>query len=261
MFSSKPKKFCNVDILNTPTVTTSARGVITDINEEFTASFHWQRDEVIGQNIHILIPSKFIRLSHHDAKLKNYYLGRESTIVGKSRIVPVSSANDDEVLSRIQIIPLGDKKDYSFLALLTVMRFNPPFFDFQGEFAELTKRLEAEKNEDFREDSAACRTVVKSIGTLFRDELAAVGDFIVENAHSDSVHRMSKYFLLSSPIGRLGKLKKLMDRVYNNEDKSYLNVTCLRLIFPSLINRVPMGLLNDLRNKLYDINESSASDA
>merc|ERR1712137_282627 len=164
------------------------------------------------------------------------------------------------VLSRIQIIPLGDKKDFSFMALLTVIKFTPAFFNFQTEFEDLHRRLKEDKTEDFREDSPGCKAIVKIIGTLFRDELSAVGEFIVENAHSESVHRMSKYFLLISPIGNLSKLKKLMDRVFNNDDKTYLNVTCLRLIFPSLVARVPMSLLNDLRDKLYDINESSTSD-
>merc|ERR1712110_136197 len=259
MFHSKPKKYLNVHILNCPVLTTNVRGGITDINEHFTAAFKWLPGEVIGQNIHILIPSKFIRLSHHDAKMKNYYFGRESRIIGRSRIVPILSANDDEVLVRIQIIPLGDKKDFSFMAILNLLRFTPPFFDFQTDFNDLQHRLEADPNEDFREDSANCKIVVKMIGTLFRDELAAVGDFIVENAHSESVQRMSKYFLLTAPIGRLSKLKKLMDRIFDNDDISYLNVTCLRLVFPNLVHRVDLTLVNELRNNLYSLSSGETS--
>merc|ERR1712137_1063858 len=240
--------------------TASCKGVITDINEEFTKTFHWQRDEIVGQNIHILIPSKFIRLSSHDKKVRNYYYGRESRIIGKSRIVPVSTANDEEILVRIQIIPLGDKKDYSFMAILDVINFDRQFFDFPGEFENLRVRMERDPEEEFREDSPDCRSIVKSIGLLFGEELSVVGEFIVQNSHSSSVVRMSKYFLLSSPIGRLGKLKKLMDRVYDNDDISYLNVTCLRLVFPSLVDRIDLTLLNALRTNLYaDVHGESGS--
>merc|ERR1712137_318328 len=226
--------------------TASCKGVITDINEEFTKTFHWERDEIVGQNIHILIPSKFIRLSSHDKKVRNYYYGRESRIIGKSRIVPVSTANDEEILVRIQIIPLGDKKDYSFMAILDVINFDRQFFDFPGEFEALRVRMERDPEEEFREDSPDCRSIVKSIGLLFGEELSVV--------------RMSKYFLLTSPIGRLGKLKKLMDRVYDNDDISYLNVTCLRLVFPSLVDRIDLTLLNALRTNLYaDVHNESGS--
>merc|ERR1712032_1420589 len=117
----------------------------------------WERDEIVGQNIHILIPSKFIRLSSHDKKVRNYYYGRESRIIGKSRIVPVSTANDEA----------------------------------------LRIRMERDPEEEFREDSPDCRSIVKSIGLLFGEELSVVGEFIVQNSHSSSVVRMSKYFLLT----------------------------------------------------------------
>jgi len=242
-----------VNILNDPVVVASATGTITDLNDAFTQAFMWGKDELVGQNAHLLIPSKFIRKSTHDARLKNYGVGNESPIIGKSRIVPVSTPDDDEVLVNIKIIPIKSKKEHCFMVLFNLIDFSRRFADFDTEFKGLHSKIKKiGKNEEFREDSAESGLIVKDIARIFGKELEVLGDFIVENRTSSSVVNMCKHFLITAPIGKLGVLLKDMDRVFDNNHISYLNVTCLRIVFPSLVGRVDMGFLNRLKISIYE---------
>lgn len=242
-----------VSILNDPVIVASSTGTITDINENFTKSFGWKKDELVGQNAHLLIPSKFIRKNSHDQKLKGYTFGRESPIIGKSRIVPVSTPDDSEILVTIKIIPIRSKREHCFMVLFNVIDFGRRFGDFDVEFKSLTSKLKKlSKSEEFREDRDETRTTTKEVSRLFGKELEVIGDFIVENQHSSRVINMCKHFLMNAPIGKLASLMHEMDRVFNNNHISYINVTCLRIIFPSLVGRVDMHFLNHLKVSLYE---------
>lgn len=243
-----------VSILNDPVLVASSTGTITDINEQFTHTFQWAKEELVGQNAHLLIPSKFIRKSDHDHRLKGYVFGRESTIIGKSRIVPVSTPDDLEILVNIKIIPIRSKKEHCFMVLFNVIEFGRRFADFDIEFKSLQSKLKKlAKSEEFREDSAETNSVVKEISRIFGKELETIGDFIVENIHSGRVVNMVKHFLLSAPIGKLNFLMKEMDRQFNNNHISYLNVTCLRIVFPSLAGRdIDVQFLSNLKASLYE---------
>jgi len=248
-----------VSILNDPVVVSSSTGTITDINEAFTRIFLWTKDEVVGQNAHLLIPSKFIRKSVHDTRLKNYSVGNESPIIGKSRIVPVSTPDDSEVLVNIKIIPIRSKKEHCFMVLFDRIDFDRRFADFDIDFKALKSKIKKlSKSEDFREDSNDSSAIVKDIARIFGKELEVIGDFIVENSTSSSVVYMCKHFLIGTPIGKLGTLLKEMDRVFDNNHISYLNVTCLRIVFPSLVGRVDMQFLNNLKVSLYDDRSESS---
>lgn len=242
-----------ISILNDPVIVSSSKGTITDINKNFTATFGWKRDELVGQNAHQLIPSKFIRKSSHDQKINGYSFGNKSPIIGKARIVPVSSPDDKEILATIKIIPIKFKKEFCFMVLFNVIDFERRFGDFDQEFKELKARLRRLKTcEEFREDRTETSTVVKNIYRLFGKELEAISDFIVENSHSTSVVQMCKHFLLEYPIGKLKCLLKEMESLFDYNTISYLNITCLRIIFPSLVGRVDMHFLNSLKVALYE---------
>ena len=242
-----------VSILNDPVIVASSSGTITDLNDTFTKSFGWKKDELVGQNAHILIPSKFIRKNCHDQKLKGYTFGRPSSIIGKARIVPVSTPDDSEILVNIKIIPIRSKKEHCFMVLFNIIDFGRRFGDFDMEFKSLQSKFrKLSKSEEFREDRVDTSAAVKEVARIFGKELEVIGDFIVENAHSSSVVNMCKHFLLSAPIGKLGSLMQEMDRLFNNNHISYLNVVCLRIVFPSLVGRVDMHFLNQVKISLYE---------
>mmetsp|Transcript_21313 Transcript_21313/g.36492 ORF Transcript_21313/g.36492 Transcript_21313/m.36492 type:complete len:271 (-) Transcript_21313:67-879(-) len=248
-----------VSILNDPVVVSSSTGVITDINQQFQKTFGWTHDELIGQNCHLLIPSKFVRKSAHDRKLKGYSFGRESPIIGKSRIVPVATPDDGEVLVNIKIIPIRSKKEFCFMVLFDKIDFDRRFYDFAVEFKSVRAKIKKlSKTEDFREDSIESSLIVKDISRLFAKELEVIGDFIVENRNSRSVLPMTKHFLLHTPIGNLGSLRKEMEKVFDNNNISFLNICCLRIIFPSILRRVDLPFLNELKLSLYE-EESESS--
>jgi len=249
-----------VSILNDPVIVSSHTGVITDINEQFTRVFEWTRDEIIGQNAHLLIPSKFIRKSTHDRRLKGYSFGKDSNIIGKSRIVPVSTPEDEEVIATIKIIPIRSKKEFCFMVLFNKIEFHRRFADFDNDFKSIrTKLKKLKKNEEFREDSLEASQLVKEISRLFAKELEVVEDFIVENAHSESVVSMCKHFLLNIPIGNLARLQREMRKVFDNNNISYLNVICLRIVFPSIIGRTDINTINKLKISLYEASDEDTS--
>merc|ERR1711982_5791 len=219
----------------------------------FQKTFGWTHDELIGQNCHLLIPSKFVRKSAHDRKLKGYSFGRESPIIGKSRIVPVATPDDGEVLVNIKIIPIRSKKEFCFMVLFDKIDFDRRFYDFAVEFKSVRAKIKKlSKIEDFREDSIESSLVVKDISRLFAKELEVIGDFIVENRHSPSVLPMTRHFLLSTPVGNLDHLKRTMERAFDNNNISYLNIICLRIIFPSILGKIDISFLNNLKLSLYE---------
>lgn len=248
-----------VSILNDPAAVASADGYITDINEAFTKTFGWKREELIGQTCHLLIPSKFIRKANHDRKIKEYSFGRDSPIMGKSRIVPISTPEDEEVLVNIKIIPIKHKKEYCFMSLYDKVDFERRFYNFTVEFEGLREKIKnnVKATEEFRQDDAGPSVIVKEVARLFAKELEVIGDFIVENSGSKSVLPMARHFLLRTPIGKLSTLQKEMEKQFDNGHIAYLNICCLRIIFPSILERVELPFLNQLKLSLYkDLSDS-----
>ena len=243
----------DISILNDPAAVASGNGTITDINQAFTNAFGWTKEELVGQNCHLLIPSKFVRKTAHDRKLKGYTFGKESPIMGKSRIVPVATPEDGEVLVQIKIIPIKYKKEFCFMSLYDKIDFNRRFYNFSTEFRELREKIKGtvSTKEEFREDDIGPSLIVKDVARLFAKEFEVIGDFIVENCHSPSVLVMSKYFLITQPIGNLEYLQKEMEKTFDNNNISYLNICCLRIIFPSILQRVEMPFINELKQSLY----------
>merc|ERR1712232_964231 len=229
-----------VSILNDPVAVSSSDGTITDINIAFTNSFGWRHEELVGQNAHLLIPSKFIRKSAHDKNLSGYRFGRDSRIIGKSRIVPVATPDDSEILSTIKIIPIKNKKEHFFMVLFNKIEFNDRFTDHSTDFKNLRAAVKKNgKRETFKEDTIETRSIISDISTLYRKELEVIGDFIIENS------------LINSPIGNLGGLKSLLDRQYDSIIP-YINVLCLRIIFPSIESQVTNELIDTIKHGLYD---------
>lgn len=249
----------NISILNDPVALASSCGMITDINEKFTEIFQWEKDEIVGQNVHLLIPSKFIRKTVHDKKMAQYRPGEPSTLVGKTRTVPLVTPDDKEILVTIQLIPVENKKEFCFIVLLNVIDFDRIIGDFCLEFDALkTQMKDLDKKEEFREDSAGTSLIVREISRIFAAELKTIVNFIVENSLSPRVGFMCKHFIVYSPIGKLGSLRKLMESVFNNNDISYLNVICLRIIFPAIVCKVDLGFVNSLKKALYECVEESS---
>ena len=248
------------NMLNDPIVVSSSAGLITDINPQFTLVFGWEREEIVGQNCHLLIPSKFVRKSAHDRKLHSYSFGRDSPIIGKNRIVPVSTPDDKEVLTTIKIIPIKSKKEFCFVSLFNKIDFDHRFFDFSSDYKIVRNKIKKlSKTEDFREESVESSIIVKDISRLFFKEFEVIGDFIAESHLARTVINMAKHFLIGSPIGNLEYLRKDMERIFDNDNASYLNICCLRVIFPSIESRVSSSFLNNLKASLYDGNDESST--
>merc|ERR1712108_53480 len=93
----------------------------------------------------------------------------------------------------------------------------------------------------------------------FAKELEVIGDFIVENRHSPSVLPMTRHFLLSTPIGNLDHLKRTMERAFDNNNISYLNIICLRIIFPSILGKIDISFLNNLNLVFMKVLQKIAS--
>jgi len=180
-------------------------------------------------------------------------MGKESRIIGKSRIVPVSTPDDNEIIVTIKIIPIKYNKEHCFMVLFNKIEFHDRFLDFGAEFRTLkTKLKKIGKKEEFKEDSAESRVLVGEISMLFRKEFEVIGDFIIENQYSPRVLVMCKHFLIGSPIGKLSYLYKELDRRYGGDTIPYLNICCVRIIFPSVSATIDASFLNNLKSSLYE---------
>ena len=144
------------------------------------------------------------------------------------------------------------------MVLFNKIDFERRFYDFSAEFTTLTTRIQKiSKKEDFRQDSIESSVIVKDVSRLFAKELEVIGDFIVENHNSRSILSMIQHFLLRAPIGNLNFLQRTMEKRFN-QNISYLNICCLRIIFPSILSKVDMDFLREIKASLYE-EESESS--
>merc|ERR1712000_102462 len=140
---------------------------------------------------------------------------------------PVATPEDGEILVHIKIIPIRSKKEFCFMVLFDKIDFDRRLYDFATEFKVISNRIrKLSKHEEFRENDIEASILIKDISRLFAKELEVIGDFIVENRHSKSVLPMSHHFLVRTPIGNLQHLQKLMEKTFENNNISYLNVCC-----------------------------------
>jgi PAS domain S-box-containing protein len=64
-------------------ITISDRGIIETVNEATVIIFGYERDEMIGQNVSMLMPSPY--REQHDGYLGNYHRTAERKIIGIGR--------------------------------------------------------------------------------------------------------------------------------------------------------------------------------
>lgn len=76
---------------NDPVTVVSSGGIILEVNEKFADLFGYQKNDMIGRNIKIIVPPNIA--SKHDEYIKNYDPNRESKLLGKIRSMEALHAN------------------------------------------------------------------------------------------------------------------------------------------------------------------------
>lgn len=243
----------NIDCFQGAVLICSKKGKIININKEFRLLFKWQYEELIDQNIGILIPSKFIRKHEHDKYLENYYVGKESKIIGKSRILPIKTSDDIEILSLVQIIMINSKKNNYFIATFYIDKIKITFFDNK----ELEEKIQEsfkifKKDYDFREIRGDQIEMIKLLYYPYiKNEIDNLIKFFIQNIHTKYINKVI-YCYIMNPIDNLKSFRFLL-LSYFESFLSYINIICLGIFFPLLNSlNIDGSIQNNLKKFIYN---------
>ncbi|MEB3226690.1 MAG: PAS domain S-box protein [Synechococcus sp.] len=100
----------------TPVVVTDSEGLILDINGCFEEVFGWQKSEIIGQHVTIILPENFVD-SHHLA-FSRFQLTEQSTILNHPLKLKAITKDGKEILSEHFIVAEKIGSTWSFAACL-----------------------------------------------------------------------------------------------------------------------------------------------
>lgn len=257
MFSSK-KKYETFDftVFELPAISVSASGQILACNDHFLKSLKFTKDEVVGQNVHILIPPKFMKKSNHEKLVSRYTYGKPSAIIGSVRTMPVKNADDEDLFLNIQILPYqtGEKKtEFKFLCFFHEIPVNRAFdIDKKRELVlECLQRVEGD--ETFRMDSEGVRDICSALKLYLNWEINLLVNFIYQNKQNKALAGMIRYFVLSAPLGHIANVRQFFTKKFQESEIAFLNALALRILFPILINNFKgIGtVLEGLKEQLY----------
>ncbi len=256
--SNKNDKFKTFEVNNfdLPCLKANPAGIIVEINTQFTKILRYGRDEIIGQNVHTLIPPKFMKKAQHEKLVGRYTYGKLSSIVGSQRTLPVKDGNDEDAFFDVQILPFATPKKEKFRFIcffhpLSVSRV----FDMdtaQKNFEQCVQRMD--DKETFRLDSEDVKATVAALRVFIHFEAGVLINFIYQNKNNHHLSDMMRYFVLTAPLGNLTLTRRVFTKKFADSELAFLNAVALRILFPSIINNHKgMGpTLENLKERLYE---------
>jgi hypothetical protein len=243
----------SINILNDPALIVDHDGTIIKVNEAFAHNYKWKTMELVGQDIHIIIPSKFIRKHSHDKLMLRYKYGAQSDIIGKIRIVPIMKPDDNEAISTIQIVPIKYKKKHAFLALTKPIIFDSGLYNKKLEWEKLKRQLmNIDRDYTFDTGNSRNRKVISNVKKIFGSEISILVKFCIENKDTIRIRPMFKHFVLEKPIGDLNILKDLMWRYYTLPEIAYLSLLFHNIMVPMLENSIDDSVIETLSSELSE---------
>lgn len=264
--SNKNDKFKTFEVNNfdLPCLKATPAGIIAEINTQFTKMLHYSRDEIVNQNVHTLIPPKFMKKAQHEKLVGRYTYGKQSSIVGSQRTLPVKDGNDEDAFFDVQIIPFATPKKEKFRFIcffhpLTVSRV----FEVdvaQHNFEQVVHGMD--EKETFRMDSDDVKNAVGALRVFINFEAGVLINFIQQNKSNRHLSDMVRYFVLTAPLGNLVVTRRIFTKKFAESEVAFLNAVALRIIFPALINNYKnIGpTLEILKERLYEdhLNDSDS---
>jgi len=113
---NRPQTLAEILTSDLPGVIADFQGIIVDVNEHFEVLTGWQKQEIIGQLISVILPSYF-RESHHMG-FSRFTASGVSTILNHPLELKVVTKDEREILSEHYILAEKIDDKWSFGATL-----------------------------------------------------------------------------------------------------------------------------------------------
>eukprot|EP00178_Gracilaria_changii_P008509 TRINITY_DN25803_c0_g1_i1.p1 TRINITY_DN25803_c0_g1~~TRINITY_DN25803_c0_g1_i1.p1 ORF type:complete len:297 (-),score=34.93 TRINITY_DN25803_c0_g1_i1:81-842(-) len=235
----------------------SPKGVITNANDPFLKQLKFSREECLNQNVHILIPSKFMKKSTHEKLVGRYTYGKQSTIVGSIRTLPCKNGDDEDLFMNLQIVPflLSEKTgDFHFVAFFHEIPVNRVFDLDKAQEAILNSFKGVTDDELFREENDRVNDVLVNVKIFLNWEINLLSAFIQQNKSNKRLSEMIRFIVLSSDLGKISKVRLAFTKKFKSWEVAYLNCFILRIMFPILLNNFKGigSTLESLKERLYE---------
>lgn len=176
------------------------QGLIQEINDYALSLLGYQRAEVLGKNVSVLMPMQWS--AHHDQYLRNYIESGQPKVIGKGRRVAALHKSGHQVPVHLAVGQVVDPHQ-------------PDQMEFIGILTDLTEMHEAEQRE--REERALLRSIIDaSRDPIFAKDLDG-GYMIANRSYQNTLGALGK--------GELGdirglKVEDLFDDVLAQQAKS-----------------------------------------
>jgi len=113
---NRPQTLAEILAGDLPGVIADFQGIIADVNEQFEIFTGWQKQEIVGQLISVILPSYF-RESHHMG-FSRFTASGVATILNHPLELKVITKDEREILSEHYIIAEKQDEQWSFGATL-----------------------------------------------------------------------------------------------------------------------------------------------
>jgi PAS domain S-box-containing protein len=138
--------------------TIDTRATIVSCNKQAEAMFGWEPKELIGQNVHVLMPEPYH--SAHDGYVRAYVDGGPPHIIGRTREVRAKRKDGSSFDAEISITELRMEKNRFFVGTVR---------DITERIA--TRRLLEEKNEELQQYYTASESEQQLTATIVEKQL------------------------------------------------------------------------------------------
>ncbi|CAN1210004.1 PAS domain S-box protein [Tumidithrix helvetica PCC 7403] len=112
----RPQTLAEILTSDLPGVIADSQGIIVDVNEHFEQFTGWEKDEIVGQLISVILPSYF-RESHHMG-FSRFSATGVATILNHPLELKVITKDEREILSEHYIIAEKQDEQWAFGATL-----------------------------------------------------------------------------------------------------------------------------------------------
>eukprot|EP01099_Mayorella_cantabrigiensis_P006838 TRINITY_DN5845_c0_g1_i1.p1 TRINITY_DN5845_c0_g1~~TRINITY_DN5845_c0_g1_i1.p1 ORF type:complete len:368 (-),score=92.96 TRINITY_DN5845_c0_g1_i1:40-1086(-) len=220
--------------LHQATLLVSSSGTISQISTSFCEITGWSEADLLGQNVSVLVCPKIIGKVKHDRLVKLFKMNSESRIVGKPRILPVKTSNDEDIFLDVQLLPLGKESDFIYLCF-----FGNPEYPFTENEVSLEEDIVKTlifigPEDDLRQNTQDNMKLVTFCSLWVSKEIYLLIKFIKDNHHLVEAWKYLEDLAIYQKMGKLTNLYDLLVKHNNQPLIAFVNLIFLRIIFPQL---------------------------
>ncbi len=261
----------DLSFINDPAICISSTAMILEVNKAFEQLFHYERSELIGKDVILIIDPTFTNTSEHTSHIKRYLQTGVTHLIGKPRKVRGLQKGGIQIDVTISLGVNKFNKNTSFTAIFKrIEKDDTKSMIIKKGLEKLLKRDTEEKlksmlkkcvddkpQHDYRVGCKELDQITGIIMIRLNPCLSRLIETVDVNASASTIINDFENY------GNVSIIRNVFDSVFLT-DKNYYEVMYLRIVCPLLViqkhNECAKRIINKINQEIEKLTSSNRED-